>query len=761
MRRIQTTIPTLTAVFTGIFLTLTGGTFNATEKPFAIRDAAAITKLKEQSKYDTPAAAVRTARREESGRRTENQLKTTAGRRTLTQTPESNAADDASGFSVAISGDTAVIGMSGGAGGTTAAQGSAFVFVRFGATWIQQQKLVAGDGAAGDEFGKSVAIAGDAIVVGAPGAYFGTSARGSAYVFVRKGAAWTRQQKLTGDEMASSFGYRVAISGETVIIGAPGEFRGENFSFGAAYIFARSGANWTRQQKLVGIGAGGECGDTFGGSVAISGDTAVVSESGNCAGASIPPSYPASSAHIFVRSGTTWSRQQLLYGLGLFGGSVAIEGDTVVGGMFDDSVGTNFGQGSAYVFVRNGMTWTLRQKLVADDGAAYDFFGSSVAISGGTIVVSAPFDDIGSNQNQGSAYTFVRLGKTWMQQQKLTAGDGAANDVFGRSAALSPNSSFEFGGGVAISGETVIVAAPGKDNGANIPRGSSYIFARTETLWTQKQKLTGKAALKTQFDFDGDGKADFSVFRPSDRVWYLLRSQLGFTAAQFGLSSDRLAPADYDGDGKTDIAVFREGVWYWVNSSNGSFQAVQFGQAGDVPVPANYTGDERAELAVYRDGVWYIYNLANNQFQVTQFGISTDKPVPADYDGDGNTDMAVYRGGRWLLQQSRDGFAAVNSGLGFRTNKPVPADYDGDGKTDAAIFREGAWYLQLSLAGFTVIQFGLANDVPVPADYDGDGRTDIAVYRNGFWYFLRNSSGFSAMQFGSPSDKPIPSAFLP
>ncbi|CAN5581007.1 hypothetical protein BH10ACI1_BH10ACI1_10650 [soil metagenome] len=112
-------------------------------------------------------------------------------------------------------------------------------------------------------------------------------------------------------------------------------------------------------------------------------------------------------------------------------------------------------------------------------------------------------------------------------------------------------------------------------------------------------------AVRAAFDFDGDGRADISVFRPSDRVWYLNQSTAGFSATQFGLSTDKIAPADYDGDGRTDIATFRDGVWYWLNSSNGNFNAIQFGLADDVPVPADYTGDGRAELAVFRGGVWW------------------------------------------------------------------------------------------------------------------------------------------------------------
>jgi hypothetical protein len=263
----------------------------------------------------------------------------------------------------------------------------------------------------------------------------------------------------------------------------------------------------------------------------------------------------------------------------------------------------------------------------------------------------------------------------------------------------------------------------------------------------------------TRFDFDGDGKADQTLFRPSDGVWYLFRSQAGYAAVQFGAAHDKLAPADFDGDGRTDIAVFRDGVWYWLKSSDGSFNALQFGASGDAPMPADYTGDGRAELAVYRAGFWYTLNLVDNQFHELQFGIATDKPVPADYDGDRKTDLAVYRDGTWYLLRSTQGFTAVQ--FGIATDKPTVGDYDGDGKADQAVYRAGEWFVLGSTQGFFAAQFGLASDIPVAADYDGDGKTDYAVYRGGIWYLLQTQQGFYKVHFGEANDKPVPAAYVP
>jgi hypothetical protein len=283
-------------------------------------------------------------------------------------------------------------------------------------------------------------------------------------------------------------------------------------------------------------------------------------------------------------------------------------------------------------------------------------------------------------------------------------------------------------------------------------------------------KVTDRLPL-TQFDFDGDGKADIGAFRPSNANWYIANSASNSTSQrQFGLSGDLLAPADYDGDGKTDIAVFRsnEGVWYRINSATNTVSIMSFGASGDIPVPSDFDGDGKADVAVFRPttGVWWIFRSLNNSIFAQQFGISEDKPTLGDFDGDGKADLAVFRpsAGVWYhLRSSNNQFFAYQFGLSSDT--PTPADFDGDGKTDIAVFRSstGVWYRLNSLNNsVTVFQFGLVGDKPVAADYDGDGKADIAVFRptESIWYLQRSAQGFVSRQFGAGDDLPISNAFI-
>ena len=279
---------------------------------------------------------------------------------------------------------------------------------------------------------------------------------------------------------------------------------------------------------------------------------------------------------------------------------------------------------------------------------------------------------------------------------------------------------------------------------------------------------------KSTFDFDGDGRADLSVFRPSEGNWYINNSTSGFSAVQFGLATDKLVPADYDGDGKTDVAVWRENsnnpgfsYFYILNSATNTFRAEQFGQPGDdSSIVGDWDGDGKADLAVYRGGAQsaFYYRPSSQpgaDFTTIYWGTNNDLPVRGDFDGDGKSDAAVYRpsNNNWYILQSSNSQSSVDQ-WGLSIDKRVPADFDGDGKTDLAVFRNGVWYIKQSSTNQPRYEtFGANTDKPVPADYDGDGKADIAVFRNGAWYLQQSTSGFATSNFGNSTDQPVPEAF--
>ncbi len=366
-------------------------------------------------------------------------------------------ADDGFGFSVAIDGNWMVVGApfensngSDDQNNTMADAGAVYVFQRNGENWMQQAYLKADNAAAHDRFGYSVAIDGDTLVIGA--AQQDSTNAGAAYVFQRSGDAWVQQAFLKADnaDAADEFGFSVAIDGDSLVVGAIKE-DSVSATSGAAYVFQRSGDNWNQQAYLKALHTG--VNDWFGYSVAIDGDTLVVGairedsnantidgdQSNNDAG-------DAGAAYVFQRSGDTWQQHTYLKGSNAaandwFGHSVAIDGDTlVVGSTRDDS--DVIDSGAAYVFQRSGDTWHQQAQLKASNPDSSDQFGSSVAIDGDTLVVSATGEDSntrginGEQQNNdanasGAAYVFQRSGDTWQQQAYLKASNTDAGDEFG------------------------------------------------------------------------------------------------------------------------------------------------------------------------------------------------------------------------------------------------------------------------------------------------------------------------------------------
>lgn len=355
-----------------------------------------------------------------------------------------------------------------------------------------QQKAsyeVIGDGAPADNLGSSIAVSGNTVVVGTPGDDLGASTdAGSAYVFVRNGAIWLRQAKLTAnDAMASDkFGSAVAISGDTIVVGSPGDDTAAGTDAGSAYVFIRTPGTvyWSQTMKLTANDAAAN--DAFGSSAAIAGTTILVGSPGDdtSGGAN------AGSAHVFALStgpaGSSWTHQAKLTAddaaaNDAFGTSVALLLNTALIGAPKDDTAAGADAGSAYAFLRVRTVWSQQAKLTDSDAAPGDFLGSSVALSGETALAGAPGDDTPAGANAGSASAFIRSKGTWTQQAKLTRNIANADDQLGFS--------------VAISGNTAVLGAPGVDGGTLYPdKGIAYIFVRSRTGWIYDGNLNENSA---------------------------------------------------------------------------------------------------------------------------------------------------------------------------------------------------------------------------------------------------------------------------
>lgn len=317
-------------------------------------------------------------------------------------TAPDGAAADEFGFAAAISGDTIVVGARFAAIDGIDGHGAAYVFVRSGGTWNEQAKLAAEDGAAYDEAGFSVAIDGDTVLVGAP---FANGSQGKAYVFTRSGSDWAPQATIAADDGAGfdRFGLALAIDGDTAIFGSPSAQIGANGYQGAAYVFARNAGAWNLQTKLT--ASDGAAFDEFGVSVALDAGTAIV----GAHFADVVYSGQGA-AYAFVQDGDAWSEQGKLVSDDAFFGdefgiAVSVSGDTAAVGAYAADGGGTENEGEAYVFSRSGGMWSEAARLFPDVATLGGEFGIGIALEGDTAIVgaeSAPVD----GEFRGAAYVF-------------------------------------------------------------------------------------------------------------------------------------------------------------------------------------------------------------------------------------------------------------------------------------------------------------------------------------------------------------------
>ena len=476
---------------------------------------------------------------------------------------------DLFGSSVAISGDAAIIGAWNDDGPFAFAWGSAYLFRSVDGSWTDEQKITPFDADEQDRFGHAVAISGDVAVVGSPmnddacppGNIFCDS--GSAYVFRYENGSWTEEQKLIAfdDEATDQYGISVSVSGDVLVIGAPWQDEAcggsPGCNAGAAYVYRFTGKTWELDQKLTASDA--DFGDVFGLTVSVSGDTILVGAPRNNDDGS-----NSGSAYVFQFDGDDWNEVQKLTASDAqvsdeFGWGVSISGDlAIVGAGLDDTAcpkNVSCNSGSAYVFRFDGKQWVQDQKLEAPDMAQGDQLGRSVSIDGDYALAGSRWNDDlcpeDPDCDSGAAYLFHFDGDQWNLLKKLTPHDPDLVDLFGSA--------------VALNGTSMMVGSEGDDDDGTAS-GSVYFYA-LEGPDADNDGIADSCDNcpdvfnPRQEDSDGDGIGDACEAPPGDLDGdgTVGASDLLILLANWGPCGDcKDCPADLDGDctvGASDLLI--------------------------------------------------------------------------------------------------------------------------------------------------------------------------------------------------------------
>ncbi|MCU7959917.1 MAG: VCBS repeat-containing protein [gamma proteobacterium symbiont of Bathyaustriella thionipta] len=656
---------------------------------------------------------------------------------------------------------------------------------------ILERKLLASDAASNDELGNAVAISGDTVVIGAPDESHGGIQfhQGAAYVYVRNGNNWVQQAKLiaSGGNIEDNFGTSVAIEGNTILVGAPNDdFKG--FDSGAVYVFTRIvGSSWMQRTKIVAFDGIG--GDQFGNAVALSGSTALIGAyraqgNFNSSGA----------AYVFTGSGSSWSQQARLTASDgasqdEFGAALALYGNTLlIGARGDDDNGQS--SGSAYIFTRSNSSWSQRIKLQPSDGKINDQFGTSVSLVDGRAMIGAPGGDQGS-LNRGSAYIYGGFGSSWLLQAKLKSLESSLSSQFGRSVSLSDS--------------MALVGGQWQDN--SFPRGAAYLFERNANSWSLQQKLLpvvhdgqtntrfGKAVsisdvsgLETALagapeadgaanesgaayayiyvdeeppasndpmnnDFGADGKADILARKTASGQFWLYEmnhhvrsgSNAGGTSPTWEVSGI----GDLGGDARADIVIRNTASGQlWLYEMDGSTRIKSNSITGlsldwKVAGLGDLGGDGKADIVVRNQtsGQIWLYEMNGHIATGNNIGgLSLNWKIVGigDLDGDAKADIIIRNittGQLWLYQMDGHTITASNSigGLSLDWEVSGIGDLGGDGKDDIVIRNTltGQQFLYEMdghiRTGSNIGGLGLAWEVVQISDLGGDGKDDIVI----------------------------------